>query len=129
MGKTGVLAIEPHLFDSWKSAWKQTLAVQDGGGVCNLAKQSEAPRLVFELAKVEVRTCWPLEKAICLLTRAFHEQQCLPGMSATILHSAVGDISLEAQNNIQFSTITLSCQIFWESAKTSASGKQLQTHL
>ena len=101
MGNTGVLAIESHLYDSWKSAWNQTLGVQDGGGVCDLAKQSEAPRLAFELAKVATRTGWPLEKVIHLLTTSYHEQQCLPAMSATIPHGSRGDISLEVQDQHQ----------------------------
>ena len=101
MGNTGVLAIESHLYDSWKSAWNQTLGVQDGGGVCDLAKQSEAPRLAFELAKVATRTGWPLEKVIHLLTTSYHEQQCLPATSATIPHCSRGDISLEVQDQHQ----------------------------
>ena len=87
MGKNGVLAIEPHMFDSWR----QKLALNDGAGINELAKQSEAPRLVFQLAKVAVRTGWPLEKVMNLLTRAYVEQQCLLGVSATIPNSAVVD--------------------------------------
>ena len=87
MGKNGVLAIEPHMFDSWR----QKLAVNDGAGINELAKQSEAPRLVFQLAKVAVSTGWSLEKVMNLLTRAYVEQQCLLGVSATIPNSAVVD--------------------------------------
>ena len=69
MGKTGVLAIEPHMFESWK----QKLAVQNGGGVRDLATQSEAARLVFQLAK----SAGTLENVMHLLTSAFREQRCL----------------------------------------------------
>ena len=78
MGKTGVLAIEPYMFDSWM----QKLAVQDGDGVRDLAKQSEAARLVFQLVNSAVRTSLPLENVMHLLTSAFREQRCLPDASA-----------------------------------------------
>ena len=69
MGKTGVLAIEPHMLESWK----QKLAVQNGGGVCDLATQSEVARLVFQLAK----SAGTLENVMHLLTSAFRKQRCL----------------------------------------------------
>ena len=87
MGKNGVLAIEPHMFDSWR----QKLALNDGAGINELAKQSEAPRLVFQLAKVAVSSGWSLEKVMNLLTGACVEQQRLLGVSATIPNSAVVD--------------------------------------